>query len=154
MEQLTEGAVAPQFEGKTQNGSTISLEGFKGKKLILYFYPKDNTPGCTAESCDLNENYDFWLSKGYQIVGVSPDGIASHQIFSEKFGLRFNLIADTEKKILQDYGVWGEKMNYGKAYMGVIRTTFIINENGIIEKIFKKVDTKKHTEQIAKEIIT
>ena len=152
MEQLTEGAAAPYFEGKTQNGSAISLNDFKGKKLILYFYPKDNTPGCTAESCDLSANYDFWLSKGYEVVGVSPDSSASHQKFIDKYDLRFNLIADTEKKILQDYGVWGEKMNYGKPYMGVIRTTFVINENGVIEKIFKKVDTKNHTEQIVKEI--
>ena len=152
MEQLTEGTAAPYFEGKTQNGNTISSDDFKGKKLILYFYPKDNTPGCTAESCDLSENYDFWLSKGYEVVGVSPDSSASHQKFIEKYGLRFNLIADTEKKILQDFGVWGEKMNYGKAYMGVIRTTFVINGNGVIEKIFRKVDTKNHTEQIVKEI--
>ncbi len=152
MEQLTEGAIAPRFEGVSQSGGTISLEDFKGKKLILYFYPKDSTPGCTAEACDLSENYDFWLKKGYEIVGVSPDSSASHRKFIEKYGLRFNLIADTEKKILQDYGVWGEKVNYGKTYMGVIRTTFVINEIGIIEKIFRKVDTKKHTEQIAKEI--
>lgn len=152
MEQLTEGAMAPQFEGINQNGSLISLADYKGRKLILYFYPKDNTPGCTAESCDLSDNYDFWLAKGVDVVGVSPDSSASHQKFIEKFGLRFNLIADTEKKILQDYGVWGEKKNYGKSYMGVIRTTFLINEEGIIEKIFRKVDTKNHTEQIVKEI--
>ena len=152
MEQLTEGAAAPYFEGMTQKGTLISLADFKGKKLILYFYPKDDTPGCTAEACDLNDNYDFWLSKGYEVIGVSPDSSSSHQKFIGKYGLRFNLIADTQKKILQDYGVWGEKMNYGKSYMGVIRTTFVINENGIIEKIFRKVDTKNHTEQITKEI--
>ncbi|MEI6276571.1 MAG: thioredoxin-dependent thiol peroxidase [Prolixibacteraceae bacterium] len=152
MEQLIEGAVAPPFEGTTQDGRILSLSDFKGKKLILYFYPKDNTPGCTAESCNLSENYDFWLSKGIDVVGVSPDSSSSHLKFIEKYGLRFNLIADTEKKILQDYGVWGEKMNYGKSYMGVIRTTFLINENGIVEKIFKKVDTKNHTDQIAQEI--
>lgn len=152
MEQLTEGAVAPYFEGLNQDGNIISLADFKGKKVILYFYPKDNTPGCTAEACDLSENYDFWLSKGVDVVGVSPDSVTSHQKFIGKFGLRFNLIADTEKKILQDYGVWGEKMNYGKSYMGVIRTTFLISENGTIEKIFKKVDTKQHTAQIAKEL--
>ncbi len=152
MEQLREGVVAPPFVGKAQDGRILSLEDFKGKKLILYFYPKDNTPGCTAEACDLSENYDFWLSKGVEIVGVSPDSSSSHQKFIEKYGLRFSLIADTEKKILQDYSVWGEKINYGKTYMGVIRATFLINEEGIIEKIFKKVDTKKHTEQIVKEI--
>ena len=152
MIQLAEGDAAPPFKGTTQDGRTVSLGDFKGKKLILYFYPKDNTPGCTAESCDLSDNYDFWLSKGFDIVGVSPDSTTSHQKFIEKFGLKFNLIADTEKKILQDYGVWGEKMNYGKAYMGVIRTTFVINEAGVIEKIFKKVETKNHTEQIVKEL--
>ncbi len=152
MIQLTEGAAAPPFEGTTQDGKILSLGDFKGKKLILYFYPKDNTPGCTAESCDLSENYDFWLSKGFDVVGVSPDSTASHRKFIEKFGLRFNLIADTEKKILQDYGVWGAKMNYGKEYMGVIRTTFVINKAGVIEKILKKVETKNHTEQIVKEL--
>jgi thioredoxin-dependent peroxiredoxin len=152
MENLTEGTAAPAFEGLDQNGNKVSLSDYKGKKLILYFYPKDNTPGCTAEACDLSENYDYWLSKGFEIVGVSPDSSASHKKFIEKYGLKFKLIADTEKKILQDFGVWGEKMNYGKAYMGVIRTTFVINEKGIIDKIFKKVDTKNHTEQITKEI--
>ena len=152
MENLTEGTAAPAFEGLDQNGNKVSLSDYKGKKLILYFYPKDNTPGCTAEACDLSENYDYWLSKGFEIVGVSPDSSASHKKFIEKYGLKFKLIADTEKKILQDFGVWGEKMNYGKAYMGVIRTTFVINEKGVIDKIFKKVDTKNHTEQITKEI--
>ena len=152
MTQLVEGAKAPDFKGINQNGETISLTGFKGKKLILYFYPKDDTPGCTAEACNLNDNYEYWISKGYEIVGVSPDSESSHKKFIGKFGLKFNLIADTEKKILQDYGVWGEKMNYGKSYMGVIRTTFVINEEGTIEKIFAKVDTKEHTNQIAKEL--
>jgi len=152
METLTEGAIAPPFEGIAQDGRTISLADFKGKKLILYFYPKDNTPGCTAEACDLSENYDFWLSRGVDVIGVSPDSSSSHQKFIEKYGLRFNLIADSDKKILQAYGAWGEKVNYGKSYMGVIRTTFVINESGIIEKIIKKVDTKKHTEQLVKEI--
>ena len=152
MEQLTEGAVAPHFEGINQHGAKVSLADYQGRKLILYFYPKDNTPGCTAESCNLSDNYDFWMSKGVDVVGVSPDSSASHLKFSEKFGFRFNLIADTEKKILQDYGVWGEKKNYGKSYMGVIRTTFLINETGVIERIFRKVDTKNHTEQLVKEI--
>ena len=152
MEQLTEGTPAPQFVGKTQDGRTLTLGDFSGKKVIIYFYPKDNTPGCTAESCDLSENYEFWLSRGYEIIGVSPDSAASHQKFIDKYGLKFNLIADTEKKMLQDYGAWGEKVNYGKSYMGVIRTTFVIDEQGIITKIFKKVDTKNHTEQIVKAI--
>jgi thioredoxin-dependent peroxiredoxin len=152
MVQLVEGAKAPDFKGINQNGETISLAGFKGKKLILYFYPKDDTPGCTAEACNLNDNYEYWISKGYEIVGVSPDSENSHRKFIEKFGLKFNLIADSEKEILKAYGVWGEKMNYGKTYMGVIRTTYVIDEQGIIEKIFAKVDTKEHTNQIVKEL--
>jgi len=152
MEQLTIGAAAPHFEGMNQAGKLVSLSDFIGKKVILYFYPKDNTPGCTAESCNLSDNYDYWLSKGVEVVGVSPDSSSSHQKFAEKFGFRFNLIADPEKKILQDYGVWGEKFNYGKSYMGVIRTTFVINETGMIENIVKKVDTKNHTEQLIKEL--
>ena len=153
MIQLVEGIAAPDFSGINQNGETISLEGFKGKKLILYFYPKDDTPGCTAEACNLNDNYEYWISKGYEVVGISPDSEASHQKFVKKYGLKFNLIADTSKEILQSYGVWGEKVNYGKTYMGVIRTTFVINEEGVIEKIFKKVDTKEHTSQISKELL-
>jgi len=152
MGQLVEGVKAPDFKGVNQNGETVSLSGFKGKKLILYFYPKDNTPGCTAEACNLNDNYEYWISKGYEIVGVSPDNEASHRKFIEKYGLKFNLIADTEKEILQAYGVWGEKMNYGKTYMGVIRTTFVIDEAGIIQKIFTKVDTKEHTNQIINDL--
>lgn len=152
MIQLVEGMVAPDFSGSDQNGEMISLSDFKGKRLILYFYPKDNTPGCTAESCNLNDNYDFWLARGYEVIGVSPDSAVSHQKFVQKFGLKFKLIADTAKEILQSYGVWGEKVNYGKTYMGVIRTTFVINEVGIIEKIFKKVDTKEHTNQIVKDL--
>jgi len=153
MIQLVEGIAAPDFSGINQNGETISLSGFKGKKLILYFYPKDNTPGCTAETCNLNDNYEFWLSKGYEVVGISPDSRASHQKFVEKFGLKFNLIADTSKEILEAYGVWGEKVNYGKTYMGVIRTTFVIDDKGVIEKIFKKVDTKEHTNQIVTDLL-
>ena len=153
MVQLVEGIASPDFSGINQKGETISLSGFKGKKLILYFYPKDNTPGCTAESCNLNDNYEFWISKGYEVVGISPDSMASHQKFVEKFGLKFNLIADTSKEILEAYGVWGEKVNYGKTYMGVIRTTFVIDDKGVIEKIFKKVDTKEHTNQIVTDLL-
>ena len=152
MAQLVEGEKAPDFKGINQNGETISLAGFKGKKLILYFYPKDDTPGCTAEACNLNDNYEYWISKGYEIVGVSPDSEESHKKFIKKFGLKFNLIADTGKDILEAYGVLGEKMNYGKTYMGVIRTTFVIDESGTIEKIFTKVDTKEHTSQIVKDL--
>lgn len=153
MKELKVGQAAPEFSGVNQNGETISLSGFRGKKLILYFYPKDDTPGCTAEACNLNDNYDFWISKGYEVVGVSPDNEASHAKFAKKYGLKFNLIADPAKTIVGDYGVWGEKSNYGKVYMGVIRTTFVIDENGLIEKIYKKVDTKEHTRQISNDLI-
>ncbi len=148
MANLSKGEKAPDFSGLNQNGETISLSNFRGKKLIIYFYPKDNTPGCTAESCNLNDNYQMWLSKGYEVLGISPDSVASHKKFAAKFKFGFNLIADPETKILQDYGVWGEKSMYGKKYMGVLRTTFVVNENGIIEEIFDKVDTKNHTDQI------
>ncbi len=150
MATLSKGDKAPQFSGPNQSGELISLDKFKGKKLILYFYPKDNTPGCTAESCDLNDNYQSWLSKGYEVVGVSPDSVASHKKFADKFQFGFNLIADTEKEILQAYGVWAEKSMYGKKYMGVLRTTFVISDEGIIEEILDKVDTKNHTVQLTK----
>lgn len=147
---LSVGNKAPDFSGFNQKGELVSLSGFAGKKLILYFYPKDNTPGCTAEACNLNDNYQMWLAKGYEVVGVSPDKVASHKKFADKFNFGFNLIADPDTKILQDYGVWGEKSMYGKKYMGVLRTTFVIDENGVIEQIFDKVDTKDHTNQIIK----
>lgn len=150
MTKLKEGMKAPVFSGKNQNGEIISLQDFKGKKVVLYFYPKDNTPGCTAEACDLNDNYGNFQVNGFEVIGVSPDGEVSHRKFIDKFGLQFNLIADTEQKILKDYDVWGEKSMYGKTYMGVNRTTFIIDEEGIIEKIITKVDTKNHSEQIFK----
>ena len=148
MSKFVAGDKAPLFEGVNQNGKKISLNDFKGKKLILYFYPKDNTPGCTAESCNLNENYEMWLKKGYDVVGVSPDDEKSHVKFIDKFGLKFNLIADTNHEILEAYGAWGEKSMYGKNYMGVLRTTYVINESGIIDAVFEKVDTKNHTNQI------
>lgn len=147
---LSKGDKAPDFQGLNQNGELVSLNSFKGKKVILYFYPKDNTPGCTAESCNLNDNYAMWLSKGYEVIGVSPDSVASHKKFAEKFQFGFNLIADTKTEILEAYGVWGEKSMYGRKYMGVLRTTFVIDENGIIIDKFEKVDTKNHTEQIEK----
>jgi len=148
MSKLTAGNKAPMFEGVNQNGKKISLNDFEGKKLILYFYPKDNTPGCTAEACNLNDNYEMWINKGYEVVGVSPDNEKSHLKFIDKCGLKFNLIADTENKILEAYNAWGEKSMYGKKYMGVLRTTYVIDENGIIESVFDKVDTKNHTKQI------
>lgn len=148
MIQLKEGDQAPFFRGINQDGKEISLNDYRGKKLILYFYPKDNTSGCTAEACNLNDNYAQLTSRGYEVVGVSPDSIASHLKFIAKNNLSFHLIADTEKEIIQAYGVWGEKSMYGRKYMGVLRTTFVISENGTIEKIVAKVDTKNHVKQI------
>jgi len=148
MTTLKTGEKAPAFEGVNQRGEKIGLADFKGKQLILYFYPKDNTPGCTAESCNLSDNYEMWLEKGFDVVGISPDSEKSHRNFIDKYGLKFNLIADTEKEILQAYGVWGEKSMYGRKYMGVFRTTFVIDEEGVISEIFTKVKTKDHTNQI------
>ena len=148
MIQLTEGMKAPAFEGIDQNGKALKLSDFAGKKVILYFYPKDDTPGCTAEACNLRDNWDSLLKKGFVVIGVSPDNEKSHKGFADKFTLPFPLIADTSKRIVTDYGVWGEKKMYGKTFMGVIRTTFIIDEKGIIDKIISKVDTGGHTEQI------
>ncbi len=148
MVQLKEGMKAPGFEGIDQNGNSVKLSDFTGKKVVLYFYPKDDTPGCTAEACNLRDNWDSFLKKGFTVIGVSPDSEKSHKGFAEKYTLPFPIIADTSKKILNDYGVWGEKKMYGKSFMGVVRTTFIIDGKGIIEKIIAKVDTAGHTEQI------
>lgn len=148
MEKLTEGLPAPFFEGIDQHGTTLRLTDFKGKKIALYFYPKDNTSGCTAEACSLRDNYGALQKAGYVIIGVSPDSVKSHKNFAEKYTLPFSIIADETKKILTDYGVWSEKQMYGKKYMGVLRTTFIIDENGIIEEIISKVDTSQHGKQI------
>jgi peroxiredoxin Q/BCP len=139
---------APGFEGIDQNGKTVKLGDLTGKKVVLYFYPKDDTPGCTAEACNLRDNWDSLLKEGFVVIGVSPDSEKSHKSFAGKFSLPFSIIADESKKILNDYGVWGEKKMYGKTFMGVIRTTFIINEKGVIEKIITKVDTGEHTKQI------
>ena len=148
MSALNIGDVAPAFEAVDQDGNPISLKDFAGKKLILYFYPKDDTPGCTAEACNLRDNYDILLKKGFKIVGVSADDDRSHKKFITKYVLPFPLIPDKEKKILKAYGAWGRKKLYGKEYDGILRTTYVISEKGIIEKVFTKVDTKNHTEQI------
>lgn len=145
---LKEGEKAPDFKSVDQNGKPISLSDYKGKKLVLYFYPKDDTPGCTMQSCNLRDNYAALQKKGYSILGVSVDGEKSHLKFIKKFDLPFPLLADTEKKVVRDYDVWGEKSMYGKTFEGIIRTTFVISEKGIIEKIIKTVDTENHTEQI------
>lgn len=147
---LKEGDKAPAFKAKDQNDNTVQLADFKGKKLILFFYPKDNTPGCTKEACNLRDNHDYWINQGYAVLGVSPDGAASHQKFIEKFDLPFPLLADTEKEVMAAYGTWGEKNMYGKIRMGVLRTTFVIDEEGSIIKIFKRPKTAEHTEQISK----
>jgi peroxiredoxin Q/BCP len=148
MAELKIGDAAPFFSGKNQNGETISLTDYKGKKVVLYFYPKDNTPGCTAEACNLRDNHHDLIDKGYVVIGVSPDSEKSHQKFIGKFELPFDLIADTEKEILEAYNAWGEKSMYGKIYMGVLRKTYIIDEDGKIENIIEKVKTKDHTSQI------
>ena len=150
MTHLKEGQKAPSFEGIDQDDKKIKLSDFTGKKVVLYFYPKDDTPGCTAEACNLRDNYKDLIKKGFAIVGVSPDNGKSHKGFAGKYSLPFPLIADTTKKILNDYGAWGEKNMYGKLVTGVLRTTFIIDEKGLIEKIISKVDTGAHTEQILK----
>jgi peroxiredoxin Q/BCP len=148
MIELKIGDKAPDFSGRDQDGNTVNLSDYKGKKLVLYFYPKDNTSGCTAEACSLRDSYQVLQSKGYSILGVSPDSEKSHAGFREKYTLPFPLIADTDKNVAQLYGVWAEKKMYGKTYMGILRTTFKIDENGLIEDIITKVNTKNHGEQI------
>jgi len=148
MSNLKPGDKAPDFNGNDQQGKLISLNNFKGEKLVLYFYPKDDTPGCTAEACNLRDNYSTLIKKGYAIIGISADNEKSHQKFVEKFKLPFSLIADTDKQIIKAYGVWGPKKFMGREFDGILRTTFVIDENGVIEKIFSKVDTKNHTSQI------
>jgi len=145
---LNIGDKAPGFEVNNQNSEKTKLSDYKGKKVVLYFYPKDNTPGCTAESCNLRDNYQELKAAGYEILGVSPDSEKSHQNFIKKYELPFTLLVDTEKDILQKYDVWKEKSMYGRKYMGTVRTTFIIDEDGRIERIIEKVNTKDHTNQI------
>ena len=148
MSKLNPGDKAPDFKGKDQDGNPISLADFKGYKLVLYFYPKDNTPGCTSQACNLRDNYDMLLEKGYKVVGVSADSEKSHQKFIEKHNLPFPLIADTEKEILKAFDVWGPKKFMGKEYMGINRTTFVIDEEGVISEVISKVKTKDHVAQI------
>ncbi|WP_316816012.1 thioredoxin-dependent thiol peroxidase [Pedobacter nyackensis] len=148
MSELKEGQQAPAISAKDQDGNTVTLDQFKGKTVVLYFYPKDSTPGCTAEACDFRDNYQGLTAKGIVVLGVSVDDEKSHQKFITKYSLPFTLLADTDQKIVQDYGVWGEKNMYGKKYMGTHRTTFIINEEGNIAHIIKKVDTKNSTAQV------
>jgi len=148
MTELTEGQQAPDFNVADQDGNQVTLSQFKGKKVILYFYPKDNTPGCTAEACDFRDNYQGLMAKGIVVLGVSVDDEQSHQKFAAKHSLPFTLLADTDKEIVEAYGVWGEKNMYGKKYMGTNRTTFVIDEEGNIAHIIKKVDSKNPTAQV------
>lgn len=145
---LKEGDNAPDFTGTDQDGKTVSLKDFKGKKVVLYFYPKDDTPGCTAEACNLRDNHSALKKKGYAIIGVSADSVKSHKKFEQKFSLPFPLLADTDRKIIDAYSVWGKKKFFGREFMGIVRTTFIIDEKGKIEKVIKDVDTEGHTEQV------
>lgn len=142
------GDKAPYFAGEIAQGQTISLSDFAGKKLILYFYPKDNTPGCTSEACSLRDGREELYEKGFEIVGISPDSLASHQKFTTKHSLNFKLISDPDHSIAEAYGSWGEKKLAGRIYDGILRTTFVIDQNGIIERVFDKVKTKDHFNQI------
>jgi peroxiredoxin Q/BCP len=145
---LKAGDKAPAFTAQDQQGNTVKLSNYKGKKVVLYFYPKDDTPGCTKEACNFRDNYSLLKKKGIEVIGISTDSVKSHGKFVEKYELPFNLVADEEKQIVEAYGVWGEKKFMGKTYMGTNRVTFIINENGIIEHIITKVDNTNSTEQI------
>lgn len=148
MTQLAAGQKAPDFEALNQDGKTLRLADFNGSKLVLYFYPKDDTPGCTAEACNLRDNYKALIDAGYAVLGVSPDDPKKHRKFIDKFELPFDLLADTEQTVANAYGVWVEKSMYGRQYMGMARTTFVIDSDGIILEVIEKVDTKNHTAQI------
>ncbi|MFA8450037.1 MAG: thioredoxin-dependent thiol peroxidase [Bacteroidales bacterium] len=147
-DKLKVGDIAPEFNLYDQNNKLISLSSFIGKKLILYFYPKDSTPGCTAEACNLRDNYAILMKQGFEIIGVSPDSLKKHENFSTKNQLPFSILSDEKKEVIKAYGVWGQKKFMGKEYMGVLRTTFVINEKGVIDKVFEKVKTKDHSNQI------
>lgn len=150
MTHLQAGDKAPAFKGKDQNGKTVSLSDFKGKKIVLYFYPQDDTPTCTVQACNLRDNFSLLQSKGFTVIGVSPDNEASHQKFENKFSLPFTLIADPDHDIINAYGIWGEKQLYGRKFMGLHRTTFLVDEKGIIRKVFLKPRSKQHSEDIIK----
>ena len=145
---LKVGDKAPAFEANDQNGNNVKLADLKGQRVVLYFYPKDDTPGCTKEACSFRDADDIYTSKGIRVLGVSTDNEKSHQKFISKFQLPFDLLADTEKKIVEDYGVWGEKSMYGKKYMGTFRKTFLIDGDGKIVKVFEKVDVAKHADEV------
>lgn len=148
MTTITKGQKAPDFKGKDQDGNDISLGDFKGSKLVLYFYPKDDTPGCTKEACDLRDNYERLMAAGYKVLGVSADTSAKHKKFIAKYSLPFPLLADTELDVIKTYGVWGPKKFMGRAFDGIHRTTFLIDQNGVVEEVITKVNTDTHTTQI------
>ena len=148
MTNLKTGDKAPDFSFTNQEGQSKKLSDFRGHKVILYFYPKDNTPGCTQEACSLRDGYDELTGKGYEVIGVSPDSQKSHDGFRSKHNLPFHLVSDSDKSIATSYGVWGKKKMMGREYIGIIRTTFVINEKGLIEQVIEKVDTKNHAVQV------
>jgi peroxiredoxin Q/BCP len=147
---VKEGSKAPAFKGKDQDGKIVSLSDFKGKNIVLYFYPQDDTPTCTTQACNLRDNFGILKNHGFEVIGVSPDEVAKHKKFENKYDLPFTLIADSELKIIEKYGVWGEKSMYGKKYMGLIRTTFLIDSKGIIKHIINKPKAKEHAQEIIK----
>ena len=148
MSHLQAGDRAPAIRAKDENGEWITLEEFRGKKVVLYFYPKDDTPGCTAEACDLRDHYAKFLDQGFEVIGVSADNEKSHTRFKNKYKLPFRLISDTDKKVLEDYGAWGEKSTYGRKYMGVLRKTFLIDGQGRIARVWPKVNVSGHAEEV------
>lgn len=145
---LQEGDKAPAFKGIDQNGNTVSLADYKGKKVVLYFYPEDDTPTCTVQACNLRDNYGLLKKEGFEVLGVSPDEEKKHKKFEAKYNLPFTLLADPGHKIIDKYGVWDEKQLYGRKYMGILRTTFVLDEKGIIRKIFQRPKNKQHAEEI------
>lgn len=147
---LNEGDKAPNFSGLDQNGIRVSLKDYLGKKVVLYFYPEDDTPTCTVQACNLRDNFSTLKATGYEVIGVSPDDVESHKKFKNKFQLPFTLVADPKHAIIEKYGVWGEKVLYGHKHMGIYRTTFVIDEKGIIKKIFRRPRNKAHAEEIIK----
>jgi peroxiredoxin Q/BCP len=145
---LKEGLKAPAFTARDQDGKTVSLADYKGKKLVIYFYPEDDTPTCTIQACNLRDNFGLLKKHGFEIIGISPDDVKSHKKFEEKFSLPFTLLADPDHKIIDKYGVWGPKQMFGNKYMGILRTTYVIDEKGIIRKVFARPKNKAHAEEI------
>lgn len=145
---LTEGQKAPAFSGKDQNGNKVSLADFKGKKLVIFFYPEDDTPACTEQACNLRDNYSLLEKNGFEVVGISPDDVHKHARYQAKYNLPFTLVSDPDHKIIDKYEVWGEKNMYGRKYMGLFRTTYVVDEKGMILKVFKKPKVRQHAEEI------